>query len=154
MIDFRIYHVPSTSDKGSLSRSNQLHSIEEGASSPNLNANPDLSGRLSYRDYLEYFIYSGLIYVGLKQWENALFCFEVALTVPTTGPLSMLMSEAYKRWLLVGLLSKGKVCLHCWSPIDLLTLQIAPRDSKGAKQCRYKTPQSSHQTLRGTCGYF
>lgn len=111
MIDHSIYHIPSTLDKGSLTRSNQVHSIEEEISSLNLIANPDFSGRLSYRDYLEYFLYCGIIYVGLKQWENALFHFEVVLTVPTAGPLSILMAEAYKKWLLVGLLYMGKVRL-------------------------------------------
>lgn len=51
-----------------------------------------------------------MVYIGLRDWKNAKRCLEVAVSYPAreTG-CSKIMSEAYKKWLLVSLLLDGKV---------------------------------------------
>jgi len=67
------------------------------------------TSKFKYQDVLEYFIYSGMIYMGLRRWQDALDCLENAVTYPVKdGPPSKIMVEAYKKWVLVSLLLDGK----------------------------------------------
>jgi COP9 signalosome complex subunit 3 len=65
---------------------------------------------LKHLEVLEYFLLSGQVYIGLKKWKRASECLEVAVTYPTkdSGP-SKVMTEAYKKWILVRLLIDGKM---------------------------------------------
>jgi len=72
----------------------------------------DISGfssKLSYRDYLRYFLYGGMVYMALKKWHSALHFLGVVVSMPISSSVSLIMVEAYKKWVLVGLLEKGKV---------------------------------------------
>ncbi|KAJ5668807.1 hypothetical protein N7462_009877 [Penicillium macrosclerotiorum] len=69
-----------------------------------------LSSKLTYKDYLQYFLYGGMIYLALKKWRKAAHFFGIVISMPTGGPVSMVMVEAYKKWILVSLLEKGKLC--------------------------------------------
>ncbi|KAJ5919014.1 hypothetical protein N7466_009957 [Penicillium verhagenii] len=75
-----------------------------------MNEATGLSSRVSYKDYLQYFLYGGMIYLALKQWRKALHFLGAVISMPTIGSVSMIMVEAYKKWILVGLLEKGKLC--------------------------------------------
>jgi len=55
---------------------------------------------------LLYYYYGGCIYLAIKQYEKALYYFEVAVTCPTAA-VSHIMLEAYKKYMLVGLLVHG-----------------------------------------------
>lgn len=55
---------------------------------------------------LLYYYYGGCIYTAIKQYEKALYFFEVAVTCPTAA-VSHIMLEAYKKYQLVGLLVHG-----------------------------------------------
>jgi len=55
---------------------------------------------------LQYYYYGGCIYTALKQFERALYFFEIAVTCPTAA-VSHIMLEAYKKYQLVGLLVHG-----------------------------------------------
>ncbi|CZT06595.1 hypothetical protein WAI453_005979 [Rhynchosporium graminicola] len=68
-----------------------------------------LNTKLKYQDILEYFLYSGMVHIGLVDWENAFHCLESAVTYPSkdSSP-SKIMVEAYKKWILVGLLKEGQ----------------------------------------------
>lgn len=68
-----------------------------------------VSSKLSYRDYLQYFLYGGMVYMALKEWRNALHFLGIVISTPGTSSVSLIMVEAYKKWVLVGLLEKGKV---------------------------------------------
>ena len=57
---------------------------------------------------ISYFYYAGCIYGAMKQYESALFYLEQALTVPASV-LSQIMIEAYKKFILISLISKGKL---------------------------------------------
>ena len=73
-----------------------------------LNPEYGLTQKLSSRDYLEYHLYGAMIYMSLKQWEKAMSLLEIVLLAPTTSSTSTIMVEAYKKWVLVGLLMDGK----------------------------------------------
>ncbi|KAI9643077.1 hypothetical protein NHQ30_008812 [Ciborinia camelliae] len=68
------------------------------------------SSQLRPLDVLEYFFCSGSIYIGLQRWDAALEMLENAITYPVSeGGVSTVMVEAYKKWLIVGLLQYGRV---------------------------------------------
>ncbi|CDM26903.1 COP9 signalosome complex subunit 3 [Penicillium roqueforti FM164] len=69
-----------------------------------------ISSKLSYRDYLQYFLYGGMVYMALKEWRNALHFLGIVISTPSTNSVSLIMVEAYKKWVLVSLLEKGKLC--------------------------------------------
>lgn len=69
-----------------------------------------VSSKLSYRDYLQYFLYGGMVYMALKMWRNAFHFLGIVISMPGTSSVSLIMVEAYKKWVLVGLLEKGKLC--------------------------------------------
>ncbi|KAI1081181.1 hypothetical protein F5B20DRAFT_537136 [Whalleya microplaca] len=58
---------------------------------------------------MEYDMLCGLIYCARRDWAKATAAFERIVTFPTReGGTSKIMAEAYKKWVLVSLLSKGK----------------------------------------------
>ena len=57
---------------------------------------------------LSYFYYAGCIYAALKNYEESLFHFEQALTLPATA-FSQIMIESYKKFVLISLISKARV---------------------------------------------
>ncbi|XP_064478967.1 COP9 signalosome complex subunit 3-like [Ornithodoros turicata] len=60
------------------------------------------------KHFLLYFYYGGMIYTALKNYERALYFFEVAITT-TSMAVSHIMMEAYKKYILVSLILYGKV---------------------------------------------
>jgi COP9 signalosome complex subunit 3 len=62
-------------------------------------------------DVHEYFLMGAMLYVGLRQWDDALLYLQLVLTSPTSGTPSGLMLEAYQKWVLVECLVNGKVSL-------------------------------------------
>ncbi|KAM3072404.1 hypothetical protein ACMFMG_009207 [Clarireedia jacksonii] len=80
------------------------------ASSSYVTTHSGLTAKLSALEVLEYFFYSGMVYIGLQRWEAAFEMLENAITYPSRDQgVSLPMVEAYKKWLLVGLLLEGKV---------------------------------------------
>lgn len=60
-------------------------------------------------DIMEYFLLSGMVFIGMRKWEDALDYLESAITYPAKdGAVSKVMVEAYKKWVLVGVLLEGK----------------------------------------------
>ncbi|KAH0565889.1 hypothetical protein GP486_000719 [Trichoglossum hirsutum] len=70
-------------------------------------AAPGLTDRLTYQTHLEYHLFGALIYMGLKRWERALEFLTFVIASPTIGSASTIQVEAYKKWVLVGLLYHG-----------------------------------------------
>ncbi|KAH8425662.1 putative COP9 subunit 3 [Aspergillus melleus] len=50
-----------------------------------------------------------MVYIVLKDWEKAIHWLSIVISSPITGPVSKIMVEAYKKWLLVNLLGNGKL---------------------------------------------
>ena len=75
-----------------------------------ITVNSGLTTKMKPIDVMEYYIYSGMVFIGLRRWEDALECLESAVTYPSKdGVVSKIMVEAYKKWVLVSLLLEGKV---------------------------------------------
>lgn len=74
-----------------------------------ITAGSGLSAKLTYADHLHYHLYGAMIYMGLKKWERAMEFLEFVITAPTATVASNIMAEAYKKWLLVGLIHLGRV---------------------------------------------
>ncbi|KAK0090730.1 hypothetical protein PV325_006289 [Microctonus aethiopoides] len=58
--------------------------------------------------FLLYFYYGGMIYTALKNYDRALYFFEVCVTIPAMA-VSHIMLEAYKKFILVSLMLHGKI---------------------------------------------
>ena len=70
-----------------------------------------LSPDLTYNDHLVYHYTGGVIWGVLKRWDEAEEFFESVVCAPGQGVVgSALQLEALKKWVLVQLISKGKVC--------------------------------------------
>ena len=111
-----------------------------------INATSGLTDRLTYHHHLEYHLFVALIYMGLKRWERALEFLTFVIVAPTIGPASTIQVEAYKKWVLVGLLVHGGVSLISklskkWL---YLTFNIANVTSKNNEQC-------GSEVVSGTC---
>ncbi|KAI1459278.1 hypothetical protein F4805DRAFT_92639 [Annulohypoxylon moriforme] len=69
-----------------------------------------LTGTLKSSSVLEYDLLRGMIYCSRRDWAKAYDAFEQVVSFPTReGGTSKIMIEAYKKWVLVSLLSKGKL---------------------------------------------
>ena len=69
----------------------------------------NLNVKMKPLDVMEYYYNCGMIFIGLRRWEDALEALESAVTYPAKdGGVSKVMVEAYKKWVLVGVLLEGK----------------------------------------------
>ena len=73
---------------------------------PILEVDPTATG-VDATDYMAYYYYGGIAYTVKKDWKAAKRCLESALRVPGHAS-SQIMVEAYKVYLLVGLISEGR----------------------------------------------
>ncbi|RPA93717.1 hypothetical protein L873DRAFT_1815426 [Choiromyces venosus 120613-1] len=62
---------------------------------------------ITYQDVLTYFLYAGMIYMGIKEWRRAADYLTYAIVAPGTA-CSQIQIDAYKKYILVGLLLDGK----------------------------------------------
>ncbi|KAF8422693.1 hypothetical protein EV426DRAFT_605075 [Tirmania nivea] len=62
---------------------------------------------IGYQDVVAYFLYGGMVYIGLKNWRRAMDYLTYAAAYPGNS-CSAYQLEAYKKYLLVGLLLEGK----------------------------------------------
>ncbi|KAI0472556.1 hypothetical protein GGR56DRAFT_570275 [Xylariaceae sp. FL0804] len=70
-----------------------------------------LTNNLTPAAVMKYDLTCGLMYCARREWAKAYAAFERVITYPTReGGASTIMVEAYKKWVLVGLLSKGNYC--------------------------------------------
>jgi COP9 signalosome complex subunit 3 len=108
VLERTIYHLPAFVDKGAAARACRYLCSEMESNAAYLNPEYGLTMKLSSREYLEYHLYGAMVYMGLKQWEKAKSLLEIVLLAPTTTVTSTIMVEAYKKWVLVGLLLNGE----------------------------------------------
>lgn len=110
VLDRHVCHFPTLTGRPS-SASFQLLCSKHESSLGFITESSGLSSKLSYRDYLRYFLYGGMVYMALKRWRKASHFLAIVVSMPTLGCISMIMVEAYKKWILVGLIQDGKVGL-------------------------------------------
>lgn len=58
--------------------------------------------------FLLYYYYGGMIYTAVKNYDRALYFFEVAVSTPAFA-MSHIMLESYKKYILISLILHGKV---------------------------------------------
>ncbi len=123
VLDKDISFIPSTSENKDDPPVNPLSPFpcsNHDSSSGYITFASGISDRLKYEDYLLYHLYGAMIYIALKDWERALLFLEIVIASPTardnSGGTSKIQVEAYKKWVLVGLLQKGHVSA---SPSDM-----------------------------------
>uniref|UniRef100_A0A6M2DPH0 COP9 signalosome complex subunit 3 n=1 Tax=Xenopsylla cheopis TaxID=163159 RepID=A0A6M2DPH0_XENCH len=63
---------------------------------------------LGSRYFLLYYHYGGMIYLATKNYERALYCFEIVISTPALA-VSHIMLESYKKYILTSLIVNGKV---------------------------------------------
>lgn len=118
IIDKGICHFPAVLDQTHIKRSQQ-HALSTELQDQDFSASfithaSGLTTKLIYRDHLQYFLYSSMIYIGLKKWGRALHFLNLIVSAPSIGSVSMIMVDAYKKRVIVGLLEKGTVCLSLY----------------------------------------
>ncbi|KAL1967750.1 hypothetical protein VTN77DRAFT_2439 [Rasamsonia byssochlamydoides] len=107
VIDKDICFFPSSADQAYLRRSQPVLCGQHESSATFITYASGFSSKLTYRDHLQYFLYSSMIYMGLKQWDRALHFLSIVISTPSINSVSTIMVEAYKKWVLVSLLAKG-----------------------------------------------
>jgi COP9 signalosome complex subunit 3 len=65
-------------------------------------------GHYDAKHFLLYYYYGGMIYTALKNYDRALYFYEIAITTPSMA-VSHIMLEAYKKYIMVSLILHGKV---------------------------------------------
>lgn len=110
ILDFPIYHVPTSESTKTLEkRLGKYLCSQQESSLAYINPQSGLSGKITSRIYLEYYLLGALCYTGTEQWKKAQAFLEVVLVAPTQQNVaSLIMLEAYKKWLLLGLIIKGQ----------------------------------------------
>ena len=108
ILDRPIYHIPASLDKTSATRTYQYICSAE-SSSAYLTPGTGLTEKFAHRTYLEYYLYGGLVFIALKEWEKALFFLEVCLAAPSNSTASYVQVEAYRKFVLVGLLHNNRI---------------------------------------------
>lgn len=104
-----IYHIPTTDSTKPLEKrlSNRICSPNE-SSIAYINPQTGLCGSITSRVYLEYFLLSAMCFMGTENYKKAQEFLEVVLTAPTQQNVASLVQvEAYRKWLLLGLLLDG-----------------------------------------------
>lgn len=100
-----IYHVPLSQNDPQIS-ANLCSASQPGWKY--LSTATGLTQPVTSRTFMEYYLLGGLCYMAIGQYREALFFFEIVVSTPTVPNVaSLIMIEAYKKWLLVGLLLDG-----------------------------------------------
>lgn len=105
LLDDPIHHIPALQSE---SRGTKYVCSPSGQSWTFASPPTGLTQQITSRTYLEYYLMGGMCYMALRRYQDAMFFFEVVLTAPTIQNVaSSIMIEAYKKWLLVGLVLNG-----------------------------------------------
>lgn len=91
--------------------------------------------------FLLYYYYGGMIYTAMKNYERALYFFEVAVSTPALA-MSHIMLESYKKYILVSLILHGKVL-----PIPKYSSQVISRFMKPLSHAYHELANAYGTTL-------
>ena len=110
ILDRPIYNIPGALDKQTDGRSYKYKCSAHDSIATYLTPKMGLTLKINSRGYLEYYLMGALCYIGVGQYAKALFFLEVVLAAPAQqNAASMVMVEAYKKWVLLSLLIHGSV---------------------------------------------
>ncbi|PLB44087.1 COP9 signalosome complex subunit 3 [Aspergillus steynii IBT 23096] len=109
ILDRQVCHLPNPSNQGYQQYRHLIPCTEHGHNAALVPETSGFSAKLAYRDHLSYFLCGAMVYTVLKDWNKAIHWLSIVISSPVTGPVSKIMVEAYKKWLLVNLLGQGKL---------------------------------------------
>ena len=109
VLERNIFHFPAITNKSAENNMFPHLCSRHDSSSTFITPESGLSAKLEYRDHLLYFLYGAMIFMALKKWKRALLFLEIVIMSPVVHNISSIQVEAYKKWVLVGLLYKGHV---------------------------------------------
>lgn len=106
ILDKDVYALPARSQKGVPE---ELPSDEHELSNAWITEKSGFSLRMDTPQVLEYYLVGASIYMGLGIWHRARIFLEAVILSPSLShTASALQVEAYKKWLMVGLIVQGK----------------------------------------------
>ncbi|KAK5137957.1 hypothetical protein LTR08_005753 [Meristemomyces frigidus] len=106
IIDKNIYAFPTSPPKNVPE---ELASEEHELSNGFITSKSNFTNKVHTEHILEYYLLGAHVYIGLRNFTRArLFLEYVLLTPSQQHTASVLQVEAYKKWVLIGLLAEGK----------------------------------------------
>lgn len=107
ILDKDIYAFPTAPNKVT---SEELLCSPQELSHTFINTQTGLTHLLKPEYILEYYLTGALVYIGLRNYNRARLFLEYLILTPTSHhAASTLQIEAYKKWVLLGLLAQGKL---------------------------------------------
>lgn len=97
--------------------------------------------------FLLYYYYGGMIYTALKDYDRALYYFEVAISTPASA-MSHIMLEAYKKYILVSLILRGKQVTIPKYSSQVITRFIKPLSQHYHELCNVYINNQSPEAVR------
>ena len=137
VLDNDIFHFPLPSDRGAVHVNPRHLCAHHDSRSTFLTVASGLSEKLDHQDHLQYFLLGAMIYIGMKNWVRALLFLDIVIMSPANNTTSMIQVEAYKKWILVGLLLRGHVSAVSF-PFNFL---IMIRDLSNASSFNSRGPK-------------
>jgi COP9 signalosome complex subunit 3 len=104
ILDKDIYSLPTDPQRGVDDR---LPCANHELSATFITKSSNISAPLTASDVHEYYLLGAHVYIGLRRYARARLFLELVLGSPTQNVATPLMVEAYKRLILVNLLSTG-----------------------------------------------
>ncbi|KAM0714248.1 hypothetical protein Q7P37_010035 [Cladosporium fusiforme] len=106
ILDQNIFAYPQTLPKGIPG---ETTSDDHEISNAFITATSGFSGKIIPEHVLEYYLLGAHVYIGTRNYQRARLFLECVLLYPTQQHItSHFQVEAYKKWVLIGLLSEGK----------------------------------------------
>ncbi|XP_026326445.1 COP9 signalosome complex subunit 3 [Hyposmocoma kahamanoa] len=102
----------------------------------------ELGGNNDSKHFLLYYFYGGMTYTAMKNYDRALYFFEVVVTVPAMV-VSHIMLEAYKKYILISLILHGKVL-----PMPKYTSQVVCRFLKPLSVAYHELATNQHAAMK------
>ena len=112
VLDKDVWYFPQSTNKTGENSNFPYLCSDHHTSSTFITPESGLSAKLDHRHHLQYFLFGAMIYIGLKEWKQALAYLEAVLISPITSNASKIQVEAYKKWCLVNLIDHGRVSLY------------------------------------------
>ncbi|KAL4781908.1 hypothetical protein BJX76DRAFT_333906 [Aspergillus varians] len=106
IVDKRLCHFPADTE---YAHTESTLCSEHDSNGPFITESSGFSTKLTYRDHLQFYLYSAMIYMAVKKWDQASHCLSVVISSPAANSVSKIMVEAYKKWILANLLWHGKL---------------------------------------------
>lgn len=97
--------------------------------------------------FLLYYYYGGMIYTALKDYDRALYFFEVAISTPASA-MSHIMLEAYKKYILISLILRGKQVTIPKYSSQVITRFIKPLSQHYHELCNVYINNQSPDAVR------